>query len=51
MYCWQDVTSTIPKKLEIIRRLENGKNLRLVMTLYDNGSSTSYDIKKQKDQL
>jgi hypothetical protein len=45
------VSSTIPQKLEIIRRLESGKSLREFLALYSIRSSDVYDIKKHKDQL
>jgi len=45
------VTLTIPQKLEIIRRLESGESRSVVMAAYNIGSSTIYDIRKQKDQL
>jgi DDE superfamily endonuclease./Tc5 transposase DNA-binding domain./CENP-B N-terminal DNA-binding domain. len=45
------VTLTIPQKLEIINRLESGESRSVVMAAYNIGSSTIYDIRKQKDQL
>jgi hypothetical protein len=45
------LTLKILQKLKIIRRLESGSNQREVMASYYTGSSTVYDIKKQKDQL
>jgi len=45
------VTLTIPHKLPIFRKLHSGKVQREDMVSYNNGSSTTYDIKKQKDQL
>ena len=45
------LTLKILQKLKIIRGLEDGRNQREVMASYNTGSSTVYDIKKQKDQL
>jgi CENP-B N-terminal DNA-binding domain. len=45
------LTSTIPQKLQIIRKLHSGKVQREVMVSYNIGSSTTYGTKKQKDQL
>jgi hypothetical protein len=45
------ITLTIPQKLEIISRLESGESRSVVMAAYNIGSSTIYDIRKQKDQL
>ena len=41
----------ICQTLEIIRRLKCGKSQSVVMTSYNMGSSTVYDVKKQEDQL
>jgi hypothetical protein len=45
------VTSAIPQKLQIFRKLHSDKFQREDMVSYNNGSSTTYDIKKLKDQL
>lgn len=45
------VTLTIHQKLDIIRRLEKGENRNNIMTEFNIGSSTIYDIKKQKQNL
>jgi hypothetical protein len=45
------VTLMIPQKLEIIRNFESGKSQSVVTASHNTGSSTIYDIKKQKDQL
>ena len=41
----------IAQKLERIWKLESVENQREVMALYNIGSSTICDIKKQKDQF
>jgi len=43
--------SMIPLKLDTIKHLESGKSWKEAMISYNTGSSTIYDIKKQKDQL
>jgi hypothetical protein len=45
------VTSKIPQKLQIIRKLHSGKVQREDVVSYNSGSLTTYDIKKQTDQL
>ncbi|GBM57218.1 Jerky [Araneus ventricosus] len=45
------VTLTLNQKLEIIKRLEKGDNRNILMNEFNIGSSTIYDIKKQKDEL
>ncbi|GBO29560.1 Jerky [Araneus ventricosus] len=45
------VTLTLNQKLEIIKRLEKGENRNILMNEFNIGSSTIYDIKKQKDEL
>jgi len=45
------LTLKILQKLKIISRLEGGRNQREVMASCNTGSSTVYDVKKQKDQL
>jgi hypothetical protein len=45
------VTLMIPQILEIIRRPESGKSQSVVQAAYNIGSSTIYDIIKQKDLL
>lgn len=45
------VTLTLNQKLEIIKRLEKGENRNVLMNEFNIGSSTIYDIKKQKDEL
>ncbi|XP_042910039.1 jerky protein homolog [Parasteatoda tepidariorum] len=44
------VTLTLNQKLEIIKQLEKG-NRNVLMNEFNIGSSTIYDIKKQKDEL
>jgi hypothetical protein len=41
----------IPQNLEIIRRLESGKSQNVVLTSYNTGSSTVYDVQNEQDQL
>jgi hypothetical protein len=43
------ISLTVPQKVEIIRRLESGKNCSVVMASYNTGLSTVCDTKKQKD--
>ncbi|XP_035212156.1 jerky protein homolog [Stegodyphus dumicola] len=45
------ITLTLNQKLEIIKRLEKGENRNVLMNQFNIGSSTIYDIKKQKDEL
>ncbi|GBM70630.1 Jerky [Araneus ventricosus] len=45
------VTLTLNQKLEIIKRIEKGENRNILMNEFNIGSSTIYDIKKQKDEL
>ncbi|GBM62577.1 Jerky [Araneus ventricosus] len=45
------VALTFNQKLEIIKRLEKGENRNILMNEFNIGSSTIYDIKKQKDEL
>lgn len=45
------VTLSISQKLEIIKLLEKGENRNVLMNEFNIGSSTIYDIKKQKDEL
>jgi hypothetical protein len=47
---WKQVTLTILQKLEIIRRLESGKNHLGFVNSYSVGSSAVNDIKKWKDE-
>ena len=42
------VTSTMPQKLKIIRSCESGKRQREVMASYNMGSSTTYDVKRDR---
>lgn len=39
----------ISQKLEIIRRLEGDESQSVVITAYNIGFATIYDMKKQKD--
>ena len=52
-YCCQEATCNFKdsSELKLIRRSENREILRDVMASCNIGSSTVYDIKKQKDQL
>lgn len=45
------VSLTLNQKLEIIKRLEKGENRNILIHEFNIGSSTLYDIKKQKDDL
>lgn len=45
------VTLSLQQKLDIITRLEKGENRNSIMSEFNIGSSTIYDIKKQKDKL
>jgi hypothetical protein len=45
----KQVSITVPQKLEVIRRIECGEMQREVMAPYNFGSSSIYDVKKQKD--
>lgn len=45
------VTLSVQQKLEIIDRIEKGENRNKIMEEYKIGSSTIYDIKKNKDKL
>jgi hypothetical protein len=47
----KQVTLTILRKLEIIRRLESSENHLGFVTSYNVGSSAINDIKKWKDEL
>ena len=42
------VTLTMPQKLKIIRRCENGKRQREVIASSNMGSSTIYDVKRDR---
>jgi len=42
------VTLRMPQKLKIIRRCESGKRQREVMASYNMGSSTIYDVKRDR---
>uniref|UniRef100_K7F827 HTH CENPB-type domain-containing protein n=1 Tax=Pelodiscus sinensis TaxID=13735 RepID=K7F827_PELSI len=42
------ITLTLNQKLEIIKMLERGINRNVIMSKFNVGSSTIYDIKKQK---
>jgi hypothetical protein len=44
-------TLMTPQELEIIMRLESGKNQREIMALYSIGLSTICDVREWKDQL
>ncbi|XP_054720129.1 jerky protein homolog [Uloborus diversus] len=45
------VSLTIQQKIDIIRRLERGESRNSIKIRYNIGSSTIYDIKKQKEKL
>jgi hypothetical protein len=45
------VIKILVRGFDIIKHLESGKSWKEAMISYNIGSSTSYDIKKQKDQL
>ena len=42
---------TLPKKIELVKRMEKGESRAKLMTEYGVGSSTLYDLKKRKDEL
>ena len=42
---------TLPKKIELVKRMEKGESREKLMAEYGVGSSTLYDLKKQKDKL
>ena len=41
----------LPKKIELVKRMEKGESCAKLMAEYGVGCSTLYDLKKQKDQL
>ena len=41
----------LPEKIELIKRMEKGESRAKLMAEYGVGSSTLYDLKKQKDKL
>jgi len=45
------VTLTILRKLEVMRRREIGEIRNVIMVSYSTGLSFIYNIKKQRDQL
>ena len=42
---------TLPKKIELVRRMEKGESRSKLMAEFGVGSSTLYDLKKQKVKL
>jgi len=42
---------TLPKKLELVQRMEKGESRSKLMAEFGVSSSTLYDLKKQKDKL
>ena len=42
---------TLPKKIGLVKRMEKGESCAKLMAEYGVGSSTIYDLKKQKDKL
>ena len=42
---------TLSKKTELVKRMEKGESRSKLMGEYGVGSSTLYDLKKQKDKL
>ena len=42
---------TLPKKIELIKRMEKGESRKKLIAEYGVGSSTLYNLKKQKDKL
>ena len=42
---------TLPKKIELVKCMEKGERRAKLMAEYGVGSSTLYDLKKQKDKL
>ena len=42
---------SIPKKVELIQRLEKGESRASLMEEFGVSSSTMYDIRKQKEKL
>lgn len=47
----KDATLSPNQKLEIIKRLEKDDNRNVLVNVCNIGSSTVYDIKKQRDEL
>uniref|UniRef100_UPI00398F5C4A jerky protein homolog n=1 Tax=Pristiophorus japonicus TaxID=55135 RepID=UPI00398F5C4A len=48
---WETSVLSFQQKLEIIKKSEAGRSVRTLMEEYEVGSSTIYDIKKQKKDL
>ena len=42
---------TLPKKIELVRRMEKGESRSKLMAEFGVGSSTFYDLKKQEVKL
>jgi CENP-B N-terminal DNA-binding domain. len=45
------VTLIMPQKLRTVTRCQSGERQREVMSSYNMGLSTIYDVKRMKDQL
>ena len=41
----------LSEKIELVKRMEKGESLSKLMAEYGVGSSTLYDLKKQKDKM
>ena len=45
------VVLTLAQKIELVKRMEKGESRAKLMAEYGVGSSTLYDLKKQKNEL
>ena len=45
------VVLTLPQKIKLVKRMEKGESRAKLMAEYGVGSSTLYDLKKQKNEL
>ncbi len=48
---WKHLALSIAKKIGLLKRLDKGASVRLLSEKYGVGTSTIYDIKKQKEQI
>ena len=47
----EHMTVSVQQKVDLLRKLDKGVSVRTLCQQYNIGSSTVYDIKKQKNQL